>query len=565
MPRYAGLLPLLLLTAGTAQASTIIGRVEGFTPAGASGWACTTDGSSLPSIAAYAGNDLIGVYPEGISRPDVIFQCPRGQLAGFSLSFDAGAAAEFAWRPQISLYAVADGASPLLLPSLGDGLPNPMTVPVGTLAGVNNSALVTGTISAGPAAPQVRLYLGGPAGQGLPGAPVTATPAASGGWEFALPVPSGVTAGALLPVFGTAAWPGQPPVPLTMPLPLVANGTGVPRAGVSIPLQGRVAQHGSQSGITNTVFSAWVQPGLGLAGLSGRIGFIGNDARFSEALVALGTIGGTAAGCAAWNGVSTANPPSVARFWSGILKNNSNTQVDLPANFALPNAVVAASAATGTCVLAELSAGYVFLDPAAARYTTTALDLRLAAVPAPMPAVGVVPFGLGGEFRFHAGTPPLGTYVGLRAARPLALDGLAITLSAAPAVGAPASSGWLPAPAGAWSVQTDFVFLPAGACTAGNFMSHPANGLFAVLHSPAPAPMGLPGGAVILARTPMSSFAAQPIQRSTFRAFMPGALPSNFPGTLAPGDCLLAYQFVSGTPGYLDVENQTTAYLRPVP
>ena len=44
-----------------------------------------------------------------------------------------------------------------------------------------------------------------------------------------------------------------------------------PHAAHGLAIDAWVAQHGSQSGITNTAFTAWLPPGAGFAGLSGQI------------------------------------------------------------------------------------------------------------------------------------------------------------------------------------------------------------------------------------------------------------------------------------------------------
>jgi hypothetical protein len=184
-------------------------------------------------------------------------------------------------------------------------------------------------------------------------------------------------------------------------------------------------------------------------------------------------------------------------------------------------------------------------------------------VPVTATAPKVAAFGIGGEFRFTGGSVPTSAYVGIRATQKLIVDGIAETQSAAPVVGANVASGWLPTPTSNWQLHTSFVYVPAAACAAANLVAQPSNGSFAVLRQGKPAAMTLPAGAVQVSTMPMFSSGAHAVQQSTYTAVQSGSNPAGFNGTLAVGDCLIAYSTAAVEPtAKLDVENQSTIFLR---
>jgi hypothetical protein len=349
------------------------------------------------------------------------------------------------------------------------------------------------------------------------------------------------------------------------PLLLTPGQNAPPGAGPSLQIAARVAQSGSMSGITSTLFTAWMPPGMGFGGLTGQVGLGSNATSFSEGLLMVGTTADDEAACARLNEVTVANPPPITRLWAAILKNNSTVAVTIPVNFTLPFAVAPQQAASGTCVMTLVNAGFPYLDRTTARYTTMAADLSAALVPVSAGSAVVLPFGMGGEFRFRPSLQPLSVYVGIMANRPLAVDGIAGSASAAPVAGAPPGAGWSPVPAGDWSVASRFMYLPASVCAAGHFKVQPSQGIFSVLRMGTPTTMAVPNGAVPVLKMPMMSTETLAIQRSAYHAVPLGA-PG---GTLAPGDCLLLYETVypgpGGNAGVLDVENQSTVYLRELP
>jgi hypothetical protein len=80
-----------------------------------------------------------------------------------------------------------------------------------------------------------------------------------------------------------------------------------------------------------------------------------------------------------------------------------------------------------------------------------------------------------------------------------------------------------------------------------------------------PSRLAAPRGAIPVLQMPMMSTATLATQRATYHAVPPTA-PG---GTLAPGDCLVVYETVYPgaftNSGVLDVENQSTVYLRERP
>jgi hypothetical protein len=333
----------------------------------------------------------------------------------------------------------------------------------------------------------------------------------------------------------------------------------------SLHIDARVGQHGSQSGITNTLFSTWLPPGAAFGGLEGQISLSGTGSGFSEALVLLGTTQDGPSGCRRRDRTTADAVPALSRLWAAILKNNGAATVTLPVSFSLPHPVPAP--AQGACMITVISAGYPYLDRATARYTTTIAQLNVAAAPSGAPVATVLPVGLGGEFRIPSGSAPLATLVGIRAARTLLLDAISESLSAAPVAGAPAGSPWLPVPPGAWAVSAVLVYVPAPICASRHFAAQPGNRVLAMLREVAPLPRKPPEGSVTLTHMTLPSPGTTAAQSVGFQIF-PDARASSFTGALAQGDCLILYDSAGSKgsgQGILDVENQSTIYLRPVP
>jgi len=233
-------------------------------------------------------------------------------------------------------------------------------------------------------------------------------------------------------------------------------------------------------------------------------------------------------------------------------------------NFALPFAKPVA--VHGTCLTVVVSAGYPFLSKNVPRYTDTIVALDVLAPPATPGIQAVVPLGVGGEFRFIPTQMVGGTvYVGIRADKPLLVDAIAGAVSAAPVVGAPATVGWLPLPRGPWLVETPFYYMPAPVCAASHFKTAPSIGKFSVVRNGTPSIVPVPRGALPVQTPGVLSAGTQAAQSGNFATYP--AL-GTWNGVLAPGDCLISYILVrsydGGSPGVMDVEAQSTVYLRPV-
>ena len=290
-----------------------------------------------------------------------------------------------------------------------------------------------------------------------------------------------------------------------------------------------MAQGGALSGIRNTVFTRWLPPGAAFAGLSGRIALAGNAPGFDEALVVLGTSADGQAACLRRNRETLPAVPALARLWAGILKSNAARQVSQTVSLTLP--VPMALPQAGTCLVTLVSAGYPFLRRDAALYATASASLAVGIVQGGRSAEA---FGIGGEFRYPLGGAALATYVGLRARRRLAVDGLAVSLSASAVAGAPAGSAWLPAPAGAWRVTTRVLHLGAAACSAAGLLGHGAGDDHDVLRSPGPAPVSLSGADML----PPMTLSGQGFDAAQSTGFVPLGT------VLAAGECLVAVQTV---------------------
>jgi len=345
---------------------------------------------------------------------------------------------------------------------------------------------------------------------------------------------------------------------------VILAAAAVLAGGAGVPIGGEVAQSGAQSGIRATLFTAWLPAGLAFGGVRGVVSLTGNDPTFSEALVLLGATGDNMLACADHDNTNVKGSLTVNLLWGTILKSNDTAVKSVHPNFVLPFAVPVA--AQGTCLTVVVSAGYPFLSTSVPRYTDTIVALDVLAPP-PVPGVpAVVPLGVGGEFRFMPMQMVGGTaYDGIRADKPLLVDAIAGAVSAAPVVGAPAGSGWLPLPRGAWLAETPFYYMPAPMCAASHFRIAQSFGKFSVVRNGTPSIVPVPSGALPVLTPGVLSAGTQAAQSGNF-AMYPARGTWN--GVLEPGDCLISYVLVrsynGGSPGVMDVEAQSTVYLRPV-
>ncbi len=338
-------------------------------------------------------------------------------------------------------------------------------------------------------------------------------------------------------------------------VPALAGWAG-PACAAELPIDIVVAQAGAESGIRTHLFTRWVPGGMAVAGVAGRIGLRGNAPGFDEALVEVGVAAGDRAGCLRRDGAAVDAVPVLDRLWAGILKSDG-APAGLTVDVRLP--VAAAVPVGGGCLTTVVSAGYAFLRRDAALYASASARLVARLVPG---GAAVQGFGIGGEARLATGgAVPMATYVGLRAKRALVVDGLAASVSAAAVAGAPAGSGWV-VPAGAWRVETIFAWMPAEACRVAHFAGHAAGADFDVLRGPGPVAMVPPAAGVML-RLDTAGRGGEAAQGGGFA----GAGDAGWHGRLEAGACLVAWQSVpaGGAAGTLDVENQSTLYLRVAP
>lgn len=333
-------------------------------------------------------------------------------------------------------------------------------------------------------------------------------------------------------------------------------------SAATIPITARVAQSGAFAGIRNTLFTTWVPPGQAVASLAGRMTMSGNQPGFSEALVLVGYEDDDRPTCASRNGAVIPGMPAVTRLWAGILKSNDTRAVSIPVSVPLATPILPPHPEAGACLITLISAGYPFLRRGTPLYTTTDAPIIVTTVSAAAAHTAhVTAFGMGGEFKFATDTTaPLFTYIGIRAERPITLEGIAVSISAAPVTNAPPQAGWGAPPAGPWRVDTDFTVIPQAACIAAGFAARRATPDLSILRQSTPVPTPLPSLSAILRHVGLTSRNAEAVQDAFF-APMVGKPAAR----LDRGDCLLALQSAGpgNVPGRLDVESQSTAYLRP--
>jgi hypothetical protein len=555
--------------ASATQLPRISGYVDSLNAQMAAGWACVPNAATPVSIAIYAGQSLLGVFPTSLSRPSAAPICGAGSIPhGFAVSFTPAMQAGFAGQPVLSVYGITAGLPARLLPPSTSRAANPYALPSGALGVAGANGAVWGELaSTGTKAPAVALYGGAPYGQGgvLLGSPA-ASALGNGMYGFseaanAWTAMAGAST-ANVPVYGYATDSIGKLVPLMGPTYLPASGAPT----TPITLSPTVTQSGSMSGITNTLFTTWMPANQSLGALSGSVSLAGNDSSFAEGLVLVGTTTDSQAACTAKNNTQSANLPSMMQIWAGILKTNGANGA-IPVNISLPYGIASAGSAAGTCLMTAVSAGYPFLNGAQAKYTQTAVQMTATYSQTPAAAPQVFSIGLGGEFQFDTrASTKLYTYAGIQAGQTLIVDGISGSVSAAPVAGAPAGTSWLPNPTGAWSVDTSYVYLPAAACRAAGFTSQPASGVFSTFRVGTPAAISLPAGARMVADLPLSGYGPSAVQSAPFFAFTSTAHGTHATLTLNPGDCLVTLsnstQQAGVTGGLVDHENQSTLYLR---
>jgi hypothetical protein len=561
---------LIACAAAPAAAAPIVGNVDDVSGNLANGWSCIRGYDQPDSVALYAGRHRIGIFPNAVDRPDTSAVCGAGIiLNGFQIDLTPQITQQIYGQTNLALYGINPAASATLLPPSNPRAANPYFFPSGLIASLSPSGRVTGLVSNVPGNGQsaIAIVAGGPLSAGgavLGNATLEPTAAAPQTFSFTSAALGAALSesppGYALPVYAYFSRNAGPAQQLGSPALLGAT---------YLPFTSQVAQAGARSGITNTIVTKWVSPGLSLRGLTGSITFTGNNPSFSEALVTIGSTADTQLACKLENGTSPSSPPNISRIAAFILKANDTNPDTIPVNIALPYALPPEGAA-GSCLMAWISAGYAYLNAQSAKYASTLVNL--AAVLSPTAARAPVTFaeGLGNEFRFaSASEPSLYTLVALKMQRRTQLDAIAVSVSVAGVAGAPQNSGWVPNPIGSWTATTSFYAYPAAECDALGLSFANANALYAVGLNKTPTNTVIPPAAALLFSAPVYGNGAIATQQTFFQTFADPAQPGTSRIELGANDCLVALHNVAAPGdslyGNLDFENQSTGYFHVAP
>ncbi len=562
---------LLIASAATpAAAAPIVGNVDSLTGSLAEGWSCIRGYDQPDSVALYAGIHRIGIFPNAVDRPDTSAVCGAGMiLNGFRIDLTPQITQQIYGQTNLALYGINPAAAATLLPPSNPGAADPYDFPSGLITSLSPSGRVTGLISNVPGHGQsaIAIVAGGPLSAGgtvLGNA--TLEPSAQAPQSFAFTSAELAAAlaasppGYALPIYAYFSRNAGPAMQLGSP--------AIPGASY-LPFAPQVAQAGSRSGITDTLVTTWIPPGLSARGLSGSITFFGNNPSFSEALVTIGTTADSRPACKLKEATSPPRPPNISRIAGFILKANDTNPDTVPVNLALPYALPPAGP-SGTCLIAWISAGYANLNARSAKYTTSRVNI--AAVLSPTAARAPITFavGIGNEFRFaSASEPSLYTVVALKMRGRAQLDAIAVSVSAAGVAGAAPTSGWLPNPIGSWTATTSFYAYPEAECDALGLNFVNANALYAVGLNKTPTNMVIPPAAALLFSVPLFGNGGIATQQTFFQTFLDPAQPGTSRIALATNACLVALHNVAAPGdslyGNLDFENQSTAYFHVVP
>ncbi len=554
-------------------AASITGHVDGLNAGFADGWACVSGANRQVSVAVYVGSNLVGIFPTTLQRTDLGSVCGATQgYFGFQIDFSATVDQQLYGQSNISLYAMADGYTSYLLPPSSQNASNPYSIPQGIVGSATSDGKVLGSITGAAGntnSPTVMVFAGGPQGGGgtNAGSP-TVTTLGPNTYSFSLSSSTilndlaSAPAGFVLPVYGYVLDAFGAPVPLSIPTPVSPSGGGTYKS-----LSGEVAQSGSQSGITNTIFTAWVSTNSQLSGLSGTVSTSGNDASFSEALIVVGAISGSESACFQANNTSPSPLPAMSRFAAVIEKNVSTSRVTLPIDFALTYGMPMLGGASGTCLATLVSAGYPYLSPQTAKYTDTKYAFQVSLTPVAVGTPTTFPIGIGSEFKFSSNVSSTAyTAVALKMTALTQVDSIAQSASVAAVLGAPAGSGWNPAPTGNWTATTSFYKFPSADCQALGLSFGSPNSHYAVAVNKTPTEYTIPTDATLLAVLPLSGYDGNAIQQNAFTSFESTSQIGKSTVSLAANDCLVALHNIASPSGSLngnlDLENQSTAYFR---
>jgi len=408
----SGAIIILLCAAECSKANSLTGYVDGFNSSNASGWACLPFDDQAANVAIYVGPNLnlIGVFPPTVIRTDVEEICGgSGEPYGFSIYFSPNLVQQLIGQTQIKLQAVLDPYAYYTLPPSTQSATNPFYIPSGYISSVTlgGTPTVTGIITGAngsSSAPPVQVYAGGPMNEGGTSLGyATSTSTGNNTYQFSLSssvistdlseAPTGFT----LPITAYVLDADSAPIPLSMSVPITSAGAAVAKS-----LPAAVQQQGSQSGLTNTIFTSWISSNSRFAGLSGAISLTSNTNNFNEALVEIGsTPVSSQTACNNLNGTSPSPLPSISRLAGFILKNTNNTTngsgAQIPFSYALPYSLPL-SGSTGTCLITLITAGYPYLIPNLAQYTDTASSTIAWLAPAVSGAPTAFSVGLGNEF-----------------------------------------------------------------------------------------------------------------------------------------------------------------------
>ncbi len=341
---------------------------------------------------------------------------------------------------------------------------------------------------------------------------------------------------------------------ITLLVVLVGLGVCFRASAQSLALSASVTQ---DEGLLKHLYSFELPPGRqAFMGLSGSVSFTTTLDKFGEALMSVNYYQG--ADCAALNGTSFANYdspgfPPLTHLAAFILKSPRAGTFMQHADLELGRGVQ-----TANCIVLVLDGGGAWGPQHGYGYTVTmtaALDLAYATIP-DGDALPSFAYAIGGELEFGPGAYPSGSgqakIVRLKpgASTAFAIDELYGSVSASAFDG---SSGEV-VPAGYWGARVATAYYPSAVCEAEFPVSGEFNGPLHVFQVPVTAESLPPGGRFI---------SVQSLPGVGMEVSQTGYFQTTNPLALQPGDCLLTLYRVSAD-GVIDLENQTTAIMRPL-
>jgi hypothetical protein len=324
--------------------------------------------------------------------------------------------------------------------------------------------------------------------------------------------------------------------------------------GQTLPLGATVTQ---DEGLLKHLYSFELPPGRQqFIGLTGAVSFSTTQNAFGEALMSVNYYQGP--DCAAINGTSYASYnspgfPPLTHLAAFILKSPRAGTFGQQAHIHLSQGVQVAS-----CIVLVLDGGGAWGPGHGNGYTVTMTsDLALDYAPIAPGADGPsFAYAVGGELEFGPYATPSGSAqakivrLNPQAATAFAVDAFYGSVSASAFDG---SSGEA-VPSGYWGARVATIYYPGAACQADFPVAAPFNGPLHVFQVPVTTEAPPPGGLAI---------STQSLPGTGAEASQTGFFQPTTPLTLQPGDCLLTLYRVS-TNGVIDLENQSTAIMRPI-